>query len=98
MIYVIMGFIDLIIIGSYKSNLDSKMNEVVVLYKNNRENEINAYLNKDLKNVVYSSKIDGKYTYLYAKMDYDFVTPGLDNLIRKMYEIEGVSRVERAMD
>lgn len=85
MIYVLMGFIDLIIIASNKSNLDSKMNEVVSIYSQSNEKEINDYLNKDLKNVEFRVSSDEKYTYIKSKMDYNFITPGLDKFFKDFY-------------
>ena len=88
MIYVILGFIDLIIIAGNKSNLDSKMNEIVSIYKNNPdEKEIVDYLNKDLKSVEFKTAQDDKYTYLRATMDYSFVTPGLNKVFNR-FEIK----------
>ena len=80
-----MGFIDLIIIAKDQSLLDSKMNEVVTLYKNNKEYEINNYLNKDLNNVTYQKYQDNNYIYLKADMEYQFVTPGLDKIIKDFH-------------
>ena len=88
-IYIIMGIIDLIIISGYKSNLDSKMNEVIKIYRKDPTSmEIVSYLNKDLKNVSFKSESDNKYTYLKAEMSYDFITPGLDSLVGKNFKIK----------
>ena len=81
-VYVFMGFVDLILIASYKSNIDSKMDDVITLYKDNREYEINDYLNKDLENVTYKVAFDEKYTYIEVNMDYNFITPGLNNILK----------------
>ncbi len=78
-IYIILVLVDFMLIFSYRNNLESKMNDVITLYKDNRN--INEYLNKDLKDVSYQIKSDDKYTYIVVKMNYKFITPGLNNVL-----------------
>lgn len=88
LIYVVLIMIDILVIFNNKTTLEGRMDEVVYLYKNNRENEINSYLKKDLKNVKYSVKSDDKYTYLTIDMDYEFMTPGIANIMGKNFDIK----------
>ena len=87
-IYVIMVIVDFLIIIDYKNNLESKMDGVVSLYKKGNVDEINDYLNKDLKNVTYTSKKDNKYTYIEVDIDYSFITPGLNNMLGDNFKIK----------
>lgn len=88
-VFMILAIIDFMMIFSNKNKLESKMNDVIVLYKKDKTSmDIIEYLNKDLKGVTYSSKSDNKYTYLEIKMNYSFVTPGMDKILGKKYEIK----------
>ena len=88
LVYIILIMIDILVIYNNKTNLEGKMNEVVSLYKENRENEIKPYLQKDLKNVSYEVKKDDKYTYITIDMKYEFMTPGISNIIGSKYDIK----------
>lgn len=88
LVYIILIMIDVLVIFNNKTNLEGRMDEVVYLYKNNRSSEINEYLNKDLKNVKYSTKSDGKYTYIDVNMSYEFMTPGISNILGNKYDIK----------
>ena len=87
LVYIVLIMIDILVIFNTKTNLEGRMDEVVYLYKENRENEINAYLKKDLNNVNYKIKSDDKYTYIFVDMTYEFMTPGLSNILGKNYDI-----------
>lgn len=88
-IYLIMCIVDLMMILNYRNNLESKIENVIKIYEgNNNSNEIYEYLNKDLKNVTYSSKNDNKYTYIELEMDYEFITPGLNIVLGNNYKIK----------
>ena len=88
LVYIILVMIDIFVIYNKKSMLESSMNEVVYLYKNNRTGEIEEYLNKDLDNHEYKVKVDGKYTYLYLDYKYQFIAPGLGNILGANYKIK----------
>ena len=78
-IYLLLGIVDTIMILSYRNNLESKMDTVITLYKEDKN--IKDYLNSDLKNVTYEIKSDSKYTYIIVKMDYNYITPGLKQIL-----------------
>ncbi len=88
LVYVLLVMIDIFVIYNKKSSLEGRMEEVVYLYKNNRSAEIKDYLNKDLENVNFKSQNDGKYTYIVVDMEYEFMTPGLSNIVGKKYDIK----------
>ncbi len=88
LIYIVLIMIDILVIFNNKTTLEGRMDEIVYLYKNNRESEINSYLNKDLKSVKYDVKKDNKYTYITLNMNYKFMTPGISNILGKDYDIK----------
>ena len=88
LIYVILIMIDILVIYNQKTSLESRMDGAVYLYKENRESEIKAYLNKDLKNVTYKIEKDNDYTYLKVNMEHIFMTPGISNILGKNYNIK----------
>ena len=88
LVYVLLIMIDIFVIYNKKSGLEGRMEEVVYLYKNNRSSEISSYLNKDLENVHYKTKTEGNYTYIIVDMEYEFMTPGISNILGKKYDIK----------
>ena len=76
-----MVIIDVFLILDKKNNIESKMDGVVTLYRKGNTNEIKTFLNKDLDNVTYNLTSDEDYTYIEINLDYDFITPGLDNIL-----------------
>ena len=88
LVYIVLIMIDILVIYNNKTTLEGRMDEVVYLYKNNRRNEIDSYLKKDLNNVKFSIKNDDKYTYLTIDMNYEFMTPGIGNILGKNYNIK----------
>ena len=88
LIYIVLIMIDILVIYNNKTILEGRMDEVVYLYKNNRQSEIDSYLKKDLNNVKFSVKNDDKYAYLIIDMDYEFMTPGISNILGKNYDIK----------
>lgn len=82
-IYIIMAIIDFMIIFSNKNKLESNMNEVVSLYKDNNIEEIKKYTNNN-----FEYKIDDKYTKLTIKENYKTITPGLSLILGNPYEIK----------
>lgn len=88
LVYIVLIMIDILVIYNNKTTLEGRMDEVVYLYKNNRRNEIDSYLKKDLNNVKFSIKNDDKYTYLTIDMNYEFMTPGISNILGKNYDIK----------
>lgn len=87
-IFILMIIVDFMMILSYKNNIESKIDGVVSLYKDNKTLEIDDYLNKDLDNASYQIKSDDKYTYIEVKMQYNFITPGLSSILGKDYSIK----------
>lgn len=88
LVYIVLIMIDILVIYNNKTTLEGRMDEVVYLYKNNRQNEIDNYLKKDLNNVKFSVKNDDKYAYLTIDMNYEFMTPGISNILGKNYDIK----------
>lgn len=88
-IFILLAIVDFMLILSNKSNLESKMNDVITIYRKDEKSlDIVEYLNTDLKNVSFSAKKSSKYTYLEVKMPYKFITPGMDNILGNKYEIK----------
>ena len=88
-IFILLGIVDFMLILSNKSNLESKMNDVVTIYRKDENSlEIVEYLNTDLKNVSFSAKNSNKYTYLEVRMPYKFITPGMDSVFGNKFVIK----------
>lgn len=81
-IYIIMIIIDFMVIFSNKNILESNMNEIIILYKNNKIDEINKYNN----NFTYTT--DDNFTYLQISTNYETITPGLSKILGNPYKIK----------
>ena len=88
-IFLLLGIIDFMMILSNRNNLESKMSDVVTMYRKDEKSlDIIEYLNTDLKNVSFSAKKSNKYTYLEVKMPYKFITPGMSDILGNKFEIK----------
>lgn len=81
-IYIIMVIVDFMVIFSNKSLLESNMNEIVELYKENKIDEINKFNN----NFRYTK--DDNYSYLEISTNYNTISPGLSNILGNPYKIK----------
>lgn len=81
-IYIIMVIVDFMVIFSNKSLLESNMNEIVELYKENKIDEINKFNN----NFRYTK--DNNYSYLEISTNYNIISPGLSNILGNPYKIK----------
>lgn len=81
-IYIIMIIVDFMVIFSNKNLLESNMNEIVELYKDNKLEEIYKYNN----NFTYTK--DETYTYLETSINYNTISPGLSNILGNPYKIK----------
>lgn len=81
-IYIIMVIVDFMVIFSNKSLLESDMNEIVELYKENKIDEINKFNN----NFRYTK--DDNYSYLEISTNYNTISPGLSNILGNPYKIK----------
>ena len=88
LVYIILIMIDILVIYNQKTALESRMDGVVFLYKDKRENEIKTYLNKDLENVTYKIDKGRDFTTIKVNMKYTFITPGISNILGKNYNIK----------
>jgi Flp pilus assembly protein TadG len=92
-IYIIMAAVDIAVIMYNKNNLESKMDDVISLYKEGKTvNEINTFLNKDLDNVSFNVSSDNKYTTITVIKKQEILTPGLDKILGNPYKVK-VERV-----
>lgn len=82
-IFIIMLLVDFMTIFSYKNKLESNMNNVTVLYKENKIDEINQITNNKF---TYQTK--DNYTYLQITEDYKTITPGLSFVLGNPYVIK----------
>ena len=87
-IFIIMGLVDTIVIFTHKNNAESKMADVIELYKDNESDEnITKFIQKDLKSASFKSNKDAKYSYLEITDNYEFITPGLSTILGNPYKI-----------
>lgn len=87
-IFIIMGLVDTIVVFTHKNNAESKMVDVIELYKNNESDEnITKFIQKDLKSASFKSNKDAKYSYLEITDNYEFITPGLSTILGNPYKI-----------
>lgn len=87
-IFIMLGLIDLFLVFSNKNNLESKMYDVVELYRKNDELRIKDYLSVDKKNIKYTIKTGAKYTKITLNEEYKFITPGLSKILGNPYKIQ----------
>ena len=87
-IFIIMGLVDTIVIFTHKNNAESKMADVIELYKDNKSDEnITKFIQKDLKSASFKSNKDAKYSYLEITDNYEFITQGLSTILGNPYKI-----------
>ena len=77
-IFIIMLLVDFMTIFSYKNKLESNMNNVTILYKENKIDEINQITNNK-----FTYQIKDNYTYLQKT-----ITPGLSLVLGNPYVIK----------
>ena len=82
-IFIIMLLVDFMTIISYKNKLESNMNNVTILYKENKIDEINQITNNQ-----FNYQIKDNYTYLQITEDYKTITPGLSLVLGNPYVIK----------
>ena len=93
MIFVGFIFIDFLLISYNKQKLENIITDVGEMYKNNEtSDEINKFLSKNDSDVIVKFKNGEKYFVINLIKDYNFITPGLDNILQD-YEIN----IERTM-
>jgi len=92
-LFMLFAIIDFGIISYNKSKLESIINDVGNMFKNNETlEEINAFVNRNDKDIKVSIKKEEKYFVLTLTKDYEFVTPGMETAL-KDFKID----VERVM-
>ena len=81
-------------IGSYnynKSKLEGLLSNVNNMYVNNESlEEINQYLNNNDKSIKLSINEDDKYSSITLSIDYKFITPGLEKILKNEIVVERV--------
>lgn len=83
-IYLLMVIVDFSSILIKKNGLESKMNDVVSLYKEGKSEEISDYLD----GISYDEVISDKYITFKLSIKYDFITPGLSLVTKGDYNIK----------
>lgn len=81
-IYIIMIIVDFMVIFSNKNKLESNMNEIVALYKENEIDMISSYNNN------FKYQIDDNYSYLEISVNYQLISPGLKYVLGDPYVIK----------
>lgn len=81
-IYIIMIIVDFMVIFSNKNKLESNMNEIVTLYKENEIDMISSYNNN------FKYQIDDNYSYLEISVNYQLISPGLKYVLGDPYVIK----------
>lgn len=88
-ILLVFSFIDIGKIILCKNQLESTMNDVVLLIKKGENNEeISNYLNKDSSYDVHFEIINSEYTKIILKTKVELLTPGLDKIINENIKVE----------
>lgn len=91
-IFLIMGLIDYAFIMSNRNSLESKMEDVVTLYREGKTiGEINDYLSKD--KISFNVKTETDDVILTLKKQERLITPGLNKVLGNPYYI----KVERVL-
>jgi len=92
-IFMLFALIDFGLVSYNKTKLENIIQDVGNMYKNKEsKEEINKYINDNDKNITVNFKDEGKYFKVILSKDYNFITPGLSNII-KDYKID----IERTM-
>ena len=81
-IFIVMMIVDFMTIFSYKNKLESEMNIVANLYKENKLEEINN------NQYTFNYNIKDNYVYLTLYYNYKTITPGLSYVLGNPYEIK----------
>lgn len=81
-IFIVMMIVDFMTIFSYKNKLESEMNIVANLYKENKLEEINN------NQYTFNYNIKDNYVYLTLSYNYKTITPGLSYVLGNPYEIK----------
>ena len=92
-IYMLMGVVDLCTIMYNKNNLESKMEDVVTLYKKGRTiNELKEFVSKDENNSDVLISTSDEYVTITIIKKQTIVTPGLGKVLGNPYKVK-VERV-----
>ena len=92
-IFIILGVIDYVSIIQNSGKLESKMDNVIVMYKNNDEAKaIENMLQKEDSKIKLSILEGDKYTDILLTKHLEIITPGLGFILGNPYEIK-VKRV-----
>lgn len=70
-----------------KNHLENELNEVVILVRENKENEIKNYLKQDEYKIEYSIK-KNKYTNIKLSTKLNLITPGLNKILDSNVNVE----------
>ncbi len=88
-IIVLLGIIDFGLILYNKNVLEANLSESSEIYKKTQSREeVESYLRKNNKNIIYNWSEEEHYLTLELKEDYNFLTPGLNLIFPKDYKIE----------
>lgn len=86
-------FIDFLLISYTKQKLENIVSDVGEMYKNNENiSEIQTFIDKNEDNVTVNFKEQDKYFNVILIKDYEFITPGMKNILKE-YKIN----IERTM-
>ena len=92
LIFIILIFSDLVHIALARNYLENSMDDVVILYRNNREEEIDSFLDNDSYNITYS-KVVNEYVTIKLETKVKLVTPGMKRVLNSPYIIEVERRI-----
>ena len=88
-ILLVFSFIDIGKIILCKNSLESTINDVAFLIKNNADNkEIERYINEDSNYNIKYEVINSEYTKIVLKTKIDLITPGLNKIFDENIKIE----------
>ena len=88
-ILLVFSFIDIGKIILCKNSLESTINDVALLIKNNVDNkEIERYINEDSNYNIKYEVINSEYTKIVLKTKIDLITPGLNKIFDENIKIE----------
>ena len=88
-ILLVFAFIDIGKIILCKNKLESAMNDVVLMVRNNKNNsDIKKYINSEYDYNISFNINSGEYTKIVLNTKIDLVTPGLDKIFNENIKIE----------
>lgn len=88
-ILLVFAFIDIGKIILCKNKLESAMNDVVLMVRNNKNNsDIKKYINSEYDYNINFNINNGEYTKISLNTKLDLVTPGLDKIFNENIKIE----------